>query len=379
MLTTPILTNISSRASIFFAQSPIHFNLQNELANSAIQSVTVEVYIWRGSQTADLPTTPNIIFNNIKKISPQDDYIAIEISQEIKAFITSSNLNRNNPQWAYNSTEKATTSGEGVYFHIVYKVDAEADKQLGTYFATNGYRYDFERRPYTDFTDAETFRRYANSINYDSFSFNLATVKETSHSGIGGMITQSVLTGLTRETQTGVKCLIAYINRVGLWDTFTPFGKFTESLDTKRDSFNINFRNPLNVNSQIQHQQQNGQPKGVRKFTINTSLIDEKNNYQVLEMLQSPKLYLVVFENDVFLTENVDLTVDSTLVTVDNTDITVDEDTVTSENIGFYSKFVQIPIKNNTTNYLKKTRLNDKSSISYSLEFESTSNFINDL
>jgi len=96
-------------------------------------------------------------------------------------------------------------------------------------------------------------------------------------------------------------------------------------------------------------------------------------------MLQSPKLYLVIFENDVFINESVGLTVDSTLVTDDNTAITVDEDTVSAENIGFYSKFVQIPIKNNTTNYLKKTRLNDKSSISYTLEFESTSNFVNDL
>lgn len=374
-----VLTDISSRSSIFFAQSPIHFNLQNENKDNSIQSVSVEVYIWRGFQTADLPTTPNIVFNNIKKISPADDYIAIEISEEIKAFITTSNLNKSNPQWAYNATASATTSGEGVYFHLVYRVDAESTKQLGTYYATIGYRYDFERRPYTDFTSPETFRRYANAINYDRFGFNLNTVKETSFSGVGGMITQTVPTGLNRETQTGVKCLIAYINRVGLWETFTPFGKFTESIDAKRDSYSINFRNPLNVNSQIQHQQQTGAPKGVRKFTINTSLIDERNNYQVLEMLQSPKLYLVIFENDVFVNESVGLTVDSTLVTVDNTAITVDEDNVTSENIGFYSKFVQIPIKNNTTNYLKKTKLNDKSSISYTLEFESTSNFINDL
>ncbi len=378
---TPILTNISSRASIFFAQSPIHFNLQNELKDSSIQSVTVEVYIWRGFQTADLPSSPNIIFNNIKKISPSDNYISIEISEEIKAYITSSNLNRNNPQWAYNATDKSTTSGEGVYFHIVYKVDSESVKQLGTYFSTTGYRYDFEAKgkPYEDFISPETFRRFAKAINYDRFDFNLNTTKETSFSGVGGMINQTVPSGLNRETQTGVKCLIAYINRVGLWDTFTPFGKFSESIDTKRDNYNINFRNPLNVNSQLQHQQQNGSPKGVRKFTINTSLIDEKNNYQVLEMLQSPKLYLVVFENDVFLTESVGLTVDSTLVTVDNTDITVDSDNVTTQNLGFYSKFVQIPIKNNTTNYNKRTRLNDKSSISYTLEFESTSNFINDL
>ena len=97
-LATPTLTNIDSKAKIFLAQSPVHFNLQNELGNNSIQSATIEVYIWRGFQQADLPMSPNIVFNNVKKISPQDTYIAIELHNEIKAFITSSNLNKNNPQ-----------------------------------------------------------------------------------------------------------------------------------------------------------------------------------------------------------------------------------------------------------------------------------------
>ena len=155
MLTTPTLTNIDSKAKIFLAQSPVHFNLQNEAGDASIQAVTVEVYIWRGFQTADLPASPNIIFNNIKKISPQDNYIAIELHNEIHAFITSSNLNKNNPQWSYRTTDVPATAGEGVYFHIVYKVDAESIKQLGTYFATTGYRYSFEQNvlPYTTFED----------------------------------------------------------------------------------------------------------------------------------------------------------------------------------------------------------------------------------
>jgi len=383
MLTSPILSNINSKAQIFFAQSPIHFDLQNEAGSSSIQSVTVEVYIWRGFQQADLPASPNIVFNNIKKISPSDKYIAIELHNEIKAFITSSNLNKNNPQWAYNSTSVPTTAGEGVYFHIVYKVDAESDKQLGTYFSTSGYRYDFEQKGgyYTSYEDVETLRKYANGINYDRCTINRTTSIATSQSGTGlnGMITQQSLNPTPRNTQTGVKCLLAYVNRLGLWDTFTPFGKFTESIDTKRDDFSSTFRDPLNVNSQIQHLKQNGAPKGNRKFTINTGLIDENNNYQVRELLQSSKVYLVIFENDTYLVPQIGITVDSTLVSVDNTSITVDSDTVTMANVGFYSKFTQIPVKNNTTNFLKKTRLNDKSSISYSLEFESTNNFINDI
>jgi len=192
-LATPTLTNLDSKAKIFLAESPIHFNFQNDLTDASIQSVTVEVYIWRGFQTADLPATPTVVFNNIKKISPHDNYIAIELHNEIKAYITSSNLNKNNPQWAYNTTDKATTAGEGVYFHIVYKVDDESVKQLGTYFATTGYRYSFEQRGgmYETFNDVETFRRYAKNIRYDKCEINLTITADTSFSGVGGMITQN--------------------------------------------------------------------------------------------------------------------------------------------------------------------------------------------
>jgi hypothetical protein len=380
MLATPILTNISSKSQIFFAQSPIHFNLQNEAQNASIQKVTVEVYLWRGLQQADLPTTPTLVFNNIPKISPADNYIAIEISNEIRAFITSSNLNKNNPQWSYNTVGKATTSGEGVYFHIVYKVDAESDKQLGTYFSTNGYRYDFEQLGgnYTTYTDAETYRNYAFRINYDSATINLSTVIATGSTQT--MITRTLLdvTG-QRQVQTGVKCLIAYINRLGLWDVFTPFGKFVEEIPTKREEYSNSFRNPLAVNAQIQHLKQFGAPRGNRKFTINTGLLDERNNYQVLEIIQSPKVYIVTFSGETYTAPQIGITIDSTSVTIDDTDITIDSQTVTTDNLTFYSKFVQIPVKNATSNFLKKTQLNDKSSISYSLEFEATNNFINDI
>lgn len=382
-LATPTLNNIDSKAKIFLAESPIHFNFKNDLNDASIQKVSVEVYIWRGFQTADLPATPTLVFNNIKKISPHDNYIAIELHNEIKSYITSSNLNKNNPQWAYNNTDTATTAGEGVYFHIVYKVDNESVKQLGTYFATTGYRYSFEQKGgmYSTFNDIETFRRYAKNIRYDNCTINLTTVAATSQSGTGinGVISQVEVTPSLREAQTGVSCLIAYVNRLGLWDTFTPFGKFVESIDTKRDVYSNSFRNPLNVNSQIQHLQQSGSAKGFRKFQVNTGLLDERNNYQVREIIQSSKIYLVIFENDVFQATSIGLTVDSTKVTADNTTITADSGNITSSDLGNYSTFTQIPVKNLTSSFVKKTKLNDKSSISYTLEFEEVNNFINDI
>lgn len=383
MLATPILTPVNSKAKIFFARSPILFNIQNDLADASIKKATIEVYIWRGFQQANLPTSPTLIFKDIAKISKDDNYINISLHNEIKAFITSSNLNKNNPQWAYNATDKPTTSGEGVYFHIVYKVDTETDKQLGTFFATLGYRYNFEQvgGGFTSYEDAQQFRFYAKSINYDRSTINRTTSVATSQSGSGtnGMINQQSLNPSNRATQTGVKCLIAYINRVGLWDTFTPFGKFEETTDVKKDENDASFRDPLNVNSQIQHFKQFNSLTLNRKFQINTGLIEESNNYQIRELIQSSKLYLVIFEDDVFTDVSVGLTVDSTMVTVDNTNITVDNDVVTLQNIGFYSKFTQIPVRCMNNSFVKKTKLNNKSSISYTLEIEEANNLINDI
>ena len=363
MLATPTLSNIDIAYKIYFARTPIHFNFYNIAQDTTIQNVTVEVYIWRGYQV-DVPVAPSVVFNNIKKISPHDNYIAIEIHNEIRAFITASNLNQNNPQWAYNTTTASTTSGEGVYFHIVYKVDSEAVQQLGTYYATTGYRYNFEKKGgyYNSFIASETERRYAKGIVYDNHTINLSSIVANSHSGTtgsGAMITKTLVTPSVRDTQTGVSCLIAYVDRLGKWDTFTPFGKFVETTDLKRDDNDISFRNPLMINSQIQHSSVTNIVSNVRKFNINTGLISENNNYQIREMLQSSKMYLVIFGGDVYNNASIGITADSTQVTADNTSITADNVTITIADLGLYSNFTQIPVKCNTNTFLKKTKLNN--------------------
>ena len=95
--------------------------------------------------------------------------------------------------------------------------------------------------------------------------------------------------------------------------------------------------------------------------------------------LKENNTYLVIFDKATFDVQRVGLTVDSTLVTVDNTEITADSVTVGLSDIGNYSSFVQIPVKSVNSIFVKKTKLNDKSSISYTLEFEETNNYINNL
>jgi hypothetical protein len=78
----------------------------------------------------------------------------------------------------------------------------------------------------------------------------------------------------------------------------------------------------------------------------------------------------------VYKNVQVGLTADNTTVTADNTAITADAITITVADLGRYSTFTQIPVKCNTNSFVKKTRLNNKSSISYELEFEQTNNLI---
>ena len=383
MLTAPLLTNIDSQAKVFFARTPIHFNIQNLAKNEAIERITVDVYIWRGFQNS-VPSSPSVVFSGIKKITPSDNYIAIEIHNEIKAFIVASNLNQNNPQWAYNPTTPSTTSGEGCYFHIVYKVDNEADRQLGTFFATTGYRYNFEKKggDYLTFVSPETERRYAKGIVYDTHSINLATTVATSYSGSNAgspMIIKQEVNPAKRELQSGVSCLIAYIDRLGKWDTFTPFGKFVETVEFKRGENELSFRNPLSVNSQIRHSSVATISSATRKFNINTGLLSEKNNYQVREILQSSKIYLVVFGGNVYSNTDIGFTADNAIVTADNTSITADAITITVADLGKFSTYIQIPVRCTTNNFVTKTKLNNKSSISYEIELEESSNFISNI
>ena len=383
MLAVPILTPINAKDKILLAGSPINFNLRNLAQTNLIQKVEVNIYIWKGLQTADRPLTPQIVYLNLKKISKDDSYIAIEISSEVKSFITASNLNLNNPQYSYNLVSNATTVGEGVYVHIVYKVDAETDVQMPTYFATSGYRLNSEKKgvQYTDFIDAETYRKFAKSIYYSKSSFNFTTVVATSqsNSGTNGIIKTEQVIPIEIGSQTGVSCMIAYINRLGLWDTFTPFGKVTDTLSGKNETVNLAFRNPLGINTEIHHLQTQNVVSASTKYSINTGLLDERNNYQILELLFSPKRYLIFFGDPTFTQITVGLTVDNTIISVDSILINVSQETITIDDIGLYSTFRQIPIKMNTDSILKKTRLNDKSSISYTLEIEEVNNYISNI
>ena len=100
---------------------------------------------------------------------------------------------------------------------------------------------------------------------------------------------------------------------------------------------------------------------------------------QVEDVIFSPLIYLIEFSGLAYTAVEVGLTVDSTTVTVDSTTITADATTTTVEDVGFYSDFKQIPVTCENTNFINKSRLNDKGKINYNLEFDATIGRINNL
>lgn len=376
MLSRPNFTLINNRNQIFFSRTPMYFKFQNLAQDRNFTKLDVEVNIWRGSQP-DVADLPELRYLNLKKVSPQDNYIEIEIANEINSYIVSGNFNKSNPQLAYNSTEIVTTANEGVFFQIVYKFDSEPDVDLGTCFATTGYKLSNDKTEfgYKDFKDIVDFKKYAKGIKYFESSINLNNT-DIEATSTASMINKTELTNIVRENQTGVKCLIAYVNSLGYWDYFTPFGKVTEKLNAKTEKQNLSFRNMYNFNASIEHLQSKKVTDTSKLFTINTGLIEQQNNYQIEQLLLSQKTYLIIFEDEVFSDLDVTYTVDSTIISVDNTNILVSEDTVQLGDIGFYKKFQQIPVTLKTDDFVLKTQLNDKSSISYNLEFETANDYL---
>jgi hypothetical protein len=96
----------------------------------------------------------------------------------------------------------------------------------------------------------------------------------------------------------------------------------------------------------------------------------------VEELIYSPKIYLIRFKGDLELVTTVGITIDSTLITIDNEIITIDNQTITAEYIGSFKTHQQIPVIITDEDFTRKTRLNDKISIDYNLNFEETNNKI---
>lgn len=381
-------TAISTTNRITYANSPIHLRIQNVAKSNTIQSVVVYLWIWNGNQNKVLGT-PNATYSK-SKISSSDDYINIEVADVIKAYLINplNALNTNQPTFAYNELTNPAITGQGVFWQVIADVTSTAGIERivnSTRFATLGYRWNYEQNLYanngTNPNGANGFieavnKWYNPSIhNYISQSFNLSTTVATATSAnlitVSDVVPTSQWTRCSREP-----ILIVFLNKLGLWEMFTSHGKVTVKNKVEAVTGRRSFRDPSKIDNSYSHSKLREVSEVVQSYSINTGALTEDMNSTIEQIIYSPKVFLIKFKGDKQTTNTIGITIDSTYKTIDDTNITIDSQTVTANGNGFFKTHQQIPVVVTDSDFGRKTRLNDKNMIDYTINFEETTNKI---
>jgi hypothetical protein len=381
MAVTP--TTITTEDQIYLTGSPINLRFTNLANGTTIKSVVCELYIWTGNLNAP-PSLASYTFP-VDKVSSTDKYINIQISEVVASYI-------NGTKFAWTAGDEAPSiAGEGVFFQYKYQITNTSNTETAiesvTNFATRGWRLDYEqvgnvsgasvKQPYLGLVPINYNRNYTEEIKYFRRSFDFAKTLGTCTSE--NIISSIAYNPTITKCQLGDKYLVVYLNRLGLWDYFTPYGKAVKSIKIDSETTPRLYRDPNGINNNVVHSKQKQIDQTEQSYTLNSGDLHESMTDQIEEVILSPLVYLLEFTGEVFTVVQQGLTVDSTTVTVDSTLYTVDNDTITAEDLGFYSTFRQIPVTCETKTFVKKTRRNDKAKINYDLQFDSTAGRINNL
>lgn len=379
MAITP--TTIISEDQIYLAGSPINVKIQNAEKSIALTYAYCELYIWSG-QLNTPPELPTHILNS-NKISASDNYINFQISEILSSYI-------DNTAFSFLAGDNAPTyRGEGLFWQIRYQTKNGSSvspfTQRDTNFATNGYRYDYEQKgeltdleqPYSGIEPINYNRNYTDKVKYFKRSFDFSrTLTDCTSENI---IQSSLINPTEFKCHLGDAYLIFYINRLGLWDCFTPYGKVVKRVNIDSETNSRLYRNANRINNSISHSKQRRISATEQMFSINSGGLTEAQFEQIEEVVYSPLIYLVEFNGEVYNVQDVGLTVDSTTITVDSTIYTADATVISITDIGLFSIFKQIPVTNDNKDIEVKTRLNDKGKINFDFKFNSTTDRVNNL
>jgi len=384
-------TLIDSEAQITFCTSPIHIRLQNSIADSSIEDATIYLWVWNGDQNATLGKPSQTYFK--KKVSASDNYINFQVQDQIRAFLENptNSPNVNQPAFAYNELTPPAITGQGVFWQIVTDITSTAGTVRNNYetnFATLGYRWNYEQNtigsngiaPGGSLGFIKPADRYYNPNIHDYFTqtFKLTnTVALATTANMINYISVNPPAAWLRSTRDAT--LIVFINKLGLWELFTPHGKFTASGKIDSNMANKSYRDPANVDNTYTHSKLRIQLDVLQSYIINTGSLNESMVQIVEELIYSPKVYLIKFDGDVQETSTVGITIDSTFITIDDTNITIDSQTITTESLGLFKTHQQIPVNITDSDFQRKTRVNDKNAIDYNIKFEETTNKILDI
>lgn len=384
-------TNISTEQQITFCNSPIHIRAQNVAQDSSITRVILYLWIWNGAQNKVLGN-PNYTLKK-DKISNSDTYINFQISDLIKSFLVSPDNapNTNQPTFVYNQLSNPAITGQGVFWQLKAEIYSGESLEVFTgesKFATLGYRWNYEQnaianngiQPNGNTGFIRTVNKWYNPKihNYISQSFNLTTTVATGTTANLITVTDIVPPdGWKRCTRD--PSLIVFINKLGLWEMFTPHGKITVNSKMDSETVNLGFRDPSKIDNTYTHSKAKLNLDVTQSHTINTGLLDETMCDTVEQILYSPKVFLIKFKGDFVTAPFVGITIDSTIITIDSTEVTIDSDTVGAEDVGFYFTHEQIPVIVTNSDFVLKSRINDKNTIDYNIQMDETNSKLLDI
>ena len=377
IVSTP--TIIDNASKILFCNSPVFIN---ETATADTNRIEVKLFIWSGN-ISPLPLQP-IIFLKKEKVSLNDNYISVQIQDYIKPFI--------NPKFAYNRISAPSITNQAVFVQAEIKTinnnNTFTKRVTDTFLATLGYRWNYEQNllgsngvqnyganGFVDPVNKWYNPKIANYF-YQDFDFTKTLLNATSTN----IIRYNALTppaNWLRCTQDPY--LIVFINKLGLWETFTPHGKTTVTAKVNRTDANISHRNPSQVDNTFTHSRKVNSIEVTQSYAINTGSLDETMTSIIEEVVYSPLVYLIKFKGDTEDVTTIGLTIDTTVVSIDNTNITIDSITIAVENLGYFKTHQQIPVIVADEDFNRKTRLNNKNAIDYTIKFDETNNKINSI
>jgi len=364
---------IDGATKIKFCNSPLF--LRHTIAGLET-SITVSLFIWTGIIKKPL-SLANITLKK-SKVSNSDNYISIEISDLIRPYI--------NPNFAYNRAAKPAITTQGVFLQAVIETNLGVKTFTNTNFVTLGYRWNYEQniigdngvQNYGASGFIATVEKWYNPKIHNYFFQDFDFTKTVDNATTENIIKYNAITP-TKLRCTQDPSLIVFINKLGLWETFTPHGKFTASSRITRQDTNVSHRDPSQVDNSFIHSRVSNALEVKQSYVINTGSLEDNMTSIIEELIYSPKVYLIRFKGDFELVTTVGITIDSTLVTIDSTLITIDSQTITAEYLGSFKTHQQIPVVITDEDFTRKTRLNDKIAIDYNLKFEETNNKINSI
>jgi len=350
------------------------FNI--ELPIMTQTDVELHVWVWTGAQDKELGSATFMLPK--AKVSSNDTYINLEVNEQIYASIEAPRLS-----YTYISDNtKPDNSDLAVFVQWKWIFNDNTGGTSPTYIATRGYRWDYERNsfgvsnldnPYGASGQLPTIapiKKYSPAINYYERDFvygQAIDVATTRNIIVATPIVPTNLDVCQRELY-----LIVYLNKLGLWEQFTPYGKVTNPNKVDADTYELMHRRPRQIFNDVAFSKRKAVTNILKSYSINTDYIDESVNDVIEEIVYSPAIYLVKFLGD-YQTVVDPITIDSTLVTIDNTDITIDSQ---GSDPTKYKTFQQIPVICTTENFEPKTITNDRNKIEYTLSFEETTSKI---